>query len=64
MAALSSIHATNGTLKPQGPPLRLRAVVVGGGVAGLTAARSLLDAGAQVSLYERRDKAEMLSGVL
>lgn len=62
MAALSSIHATNGTLKPQGPPLRLRAVVVGGGVAGLTAARSLLDAGAQVSLYERRDKAEMLSG--
>ena len=53
---------SNAPVKPLGPPLKLRAVVVGGGVAGLVAARALLDAGADVSVFERRSKEEMLSG--
>ena len=69
MAALAPSAApchtapSSAPIKPVGPPLKkLRAVVVGGGVAGLVAARALLDAGAEVSVYERRSQAEMLSG--
>jgi hypothetical protein len=45
--------------------LKLRAIIIGGGIAGLTAARALLDVGcSQVLVYERREKADMLSGAL
>ncbi len=40
----------------------LKAIIIGGGIAGLTCARACLDAGIKVQLYERRDFDSMLSG--
>ena len=40
----------------------LKAIVIGGGIGGLTCARACLDAGIKVELYERRDFDSMLSG--
>lgn len=48
--------------RPQGPPVKIKAVVIGGGVAGMATARALLDAGAQVRVFERRSLDEMLAG--
>lgn len=49
-------------MRPEGPPLSKRVVIIGGGIAGLTAGRALLDAGAAVFIYEKRSLEEMLSG--
>ena len=40
----------------------LKAIIIGGGIGGLTCARACLDAGIKVELYERRDFDSMLSG--
>lgn len=40
-------------LRPNGQPLRKRAIVNGGGIGGLTAARALLDAGCDVWREQR-----------
>lgn len=40
----------------------MKAVIIGGGVAGLTAARAFLDAGLDVEVYEKRSQEGMLSG--
>lgn len=50
------------TVKPTGPPLRAKVCIIGGGPGGLTAARALLDAGAQVQVFERRSLEGMLNG--
>ncbi|KST69412.1 FAD-dependent monooxygenase [Mastigocoleus testarum] len=39
-----------------------KAIVIGGGIAGLTFARACLDMGIEVELYEKRQLDEMLSG--
>lgn len=48
--------------RPDGPPLKARVLIIGGGIAGLAAARAMLDAGADVAVFERRSLDEMLSG--
>ncbi|WP_226593063.1 FAD-dependent monooxygenase [Microseira wollei] len=40
----------------------LKAIIIGGGIGGLTCARACLDAGIEVELYEKRDLDSMLSG--
>lgn len=40
----------------------MKAIVIGGGIAGLTLARACLDAGIEVEVYEKRDFNSMLSG--
>lgn len=40
----------------------LKAIVIGGGIGGLTCARACLDAGLSVELYEKRNLDSMLSG--
>ena len=51
---------------PQRPSARylggLKVAIVGSGVAGLVTARALLDAGADVTVYERRPLEEALTG--
>ncbi|MBD2180780.1 FAD-dependent monooxygenase [Planktothrix sp. FACHB-1355] len=42
--------------------MALKAIIIGGGIGGLTCARAFLDAGMQVELYEKRDLDSMLSG--
>jgi 2-polyprenyl-6-methoxyphenol hydroxylase-like FAD-dependent oxidoreductase len=51
------INAT--TIKKQSA---LKAIIIGGGIGGLTCARACLDAGIEVELYEKRDLDSMLSG--
>ncbi|MEH1890431.1 MAG: FAD-dependent monooxygenase [Nostoc sp.] len=41
---------------------KIKVVVIGGGIGGLTLARAYLDAGIEVELYEKRQLNEMLSG--
>ena len=41
---------------------KIKALVIGGGIAGLTCARACLDAGIAVELYEKRPLESMLSG--
>lgn len=40
----------------------LKAIIIGGGIGGLTCARAFLDAGMQVELYKKRNLDSMLSG--
>ncbi|MEM9089309.1 MAG: FAD-dependent monooxygenase [Cyanobacteria bacterium P01_F01_bin.53] len=40
----------------------MKAIVIGGGIGGLTLARACLDRGIDVELYEKRSRNEMLSG--
>ena len=40
----------------------LKAIIIGGGIGGLTCASACLNAGMQVELYEKRDLDSMLSG--
>jgi 2-polyprenyl-6-methoxyphenol hydroxylase-like FAD-dependent oxidoreductase len=40
----------------------LKAIIIGGGIGGLTCARACVDAGFEVEVYEKRDLDSMLSG--